>query len=107
MKFTLSWLKDHLDTNCTAAQVVDAMTMAGLEVEHVTDPATKLAPFPPAGRAQLQTASGTMPSPWPCARVHSGASGMKGEEKGELFLVSFMDSYLSTFLVSKNQIGLL
>ena len=45
MKFTLSWLKDHLDTNCTAAQVVDAMTMAGLEVEHVTDPATKLAPF--------------------------------------------------------------
>ncbi len=45
MKFTLSWLKDHLDTNCTLPQVVDAMTMAGLEVEHVTDPATKLAPF--------------------------------------------------------------
>ncbi|MDO9474543.1 MAG: phenylalanine--tRNA ligase subunit beta [Caulobacter sp.] len=45
MKFTLSWLKDHLDTNCTVPQVVDAMTMAGLEVEHVTDPATKLAPF--------------------------------------------------------------
>jgi phenylalanyl-tRNA synthetase beta chain len=45
MKFTLSWLKDHLDTSCSVAQVVDAMTMAGLEVEHVTDPATKLAPF--------------------------------------------------------------
>lgn len=45
MKFTLSWLKDHLDTGCTVAQVVEAMTMAGLEVEHVTDPATKLAPF--------------------------------------------------------------
>ena len=45
MKFTLSWLKDHLDTSCTVPQVVDAMTMAGLEVEHVTDPATKLAPF--------------------------------------------------------------
>ncbi len=45
MKFTLSWLKDHLDTSSTVAQVVDAMTMAGLEVEHVTDPATKLAPF--------------------------------------------------------------
>ncbi len=45
MKFTLSWLKDHLDTGCTVPQVVDAMTMAGLEVEHVTDPATKLAPF--------------------------------------------------------------
>jgi|SRR5215217_78545 len=45
MKFTLSWLKEHLDTACTVPQVVDAMTMAGLEVEHVTDPATKLAPF--------------------------------------------------------------
>lgn len=45
MKFTLSWLKDHLETDCNVAQVVDAMTMAGLEVEHVTDPATKLAPF--------------------------------------------------------------
>ncbi len=45
MKFTLSWLKDHLDTGCSVAQVVEAMTMAGLEVEHVTDPAMKLAPF--------------------------------------------------------------
>src|SRR4051812_27259534 len=45
MKFTLSWLKEHLDTTATTAQVVDAMTMAGLEVEHVEDPAAKLAPF--------------------------------------------------------------
>ena len=45
MKFTLSWLKEHLDTNATAADVVDAMTMAGLEVEHVEDPAAKLAAF--------------------------------------------------------------
>ncbi|MFI4976460.1 MAG: phenylalanine--tRNA ligase subunit beta [Caulobacterales bacterium] len=45
MKFTLSWLKDHLVTDATAQQVVDAMTMAGLEVEHVDDPATKLAAF--------------------------------------------------------------
>ena len=45
MKFTLSWLKDHLDTEATAAEVVAAMTMAGLEVEHVTDPAAKLAAF--------------------------------------------------------------
>ena len=45
MKFTLSWLRDHLDTTATAQQVVDAMTMAGLEVEHVDDPATKLAAF--------------------------------------------------------------
>ncbi|WP_419320686.1 phenylalanine--tRNA ligase subunit beta [Caulobacter sp. ErkDOM-E] len=45
MKFTLSWLKDHLDTEASATDVVAAMTMAGLEVEHVTDPATKLAAF--------------------------------------------------------------
>ena len=45
MKFTLSWLKDHLDTEATTQEVVDAMTMAGLEVEHVDDPATKLAAF--------------------------------------------------------------
>jgi phenylalanyl-tRNA synthetase beta chain len=45
MKFTLSWLKDHLDTDATVQQVVDAMTMAGLEVEHVDDPAGKLAAF--------------------------------------------------------------
>ncbi|HEX5775934.1 MAG TPA: phenylalanine--tRNA ligase subunit beta, partial [Caulobacteraceae bacterium] len=45
MKFTLSWLRDHLDTQATAAEVVEAMTMAGLEVEHVTDPAEKLGAF--------------------------------------------------------------
>ncbi len=45
MKFTLSWLKDHLETTATTAQIVHAMTMAGLEVEHVEDPAKKLAAF--------------------------------------------------------------
>ena len=45
MKFTLSWLKDHLDTTATVAQVADAMTMAGLEVEHVDDPAARFAAF--------------------------------------------------------------
>ena len=45
MKFTLSWLKEHLDTIATVAEIVDAMTMAGLEVEHVSDPAAKLAAF--------------------------------------------------------------
>jgi phenylalanyl-tRNA synthetase beta chain len=45
MKFTLDWLKEHLDTTASLAEVVDAMTMAGLEVEHVEDPAAKLAAF--------------------------------------------------------------
>jgi len=45
MKFTLSWLKEHLDTDADVATVAEAMTMAGLEVEHVDDPASKLAAF--------------------------------------------------------------
>ncbi|WP_286691260.1 MULTISPECIES: phenylalanine--tRNA ligase subunit beta [unclassified Brevundimonas] len=45
MKFTLSWLKDHLDTTADARGVAEAMTMAGLEVEEVTDPTAALAPF--------------------------------------------------------------
>ena len=45
MKFTLSWLKEHLETTASVAEIVDAMTMAGLEVEHVEDPAKKLDAF--------------------------------------------------------------
>ena len=45
MKFTLSWLKEHLDTEADVEAVARAMTMAGLEVEHVDDPGVKLAPF--------------------------------------------------------------
>ena len=45
MKFTLAWLKDHLETTADAAQVAEAMTMAGLEVEHVSDPTVSLKPF--------------------------------------------------------------
>ena len=45
MKFTLSWLKTHLDTTASVAEVADAMTMAGLEVERVEDPGAKLSAF--------------------------------------------------------------
>src|ERR1700744_2306269 len=45
MKFTLSWLKTHLDTETSVAEIAAAMTMAGLEVEHVDDPAAKLSAF--------------------------------------------------------------
>ncbi|HCW49320.1 MAG TPA: phenylalanine--tRNA ligase subunit beta, partial [Brevundimonas sp.] len=45
MKFTLSWLKAHLDTEAQVDQVAEAMTMAGLEVEEVHDPIAALAPF--------------------------------------------------------------
>ncbi|NEX94066.1 phenylalanine--tRNA ligase subunit beta [Caulobacter sp. 17J65-9] len=45
MKFTLSWLKSHLETSASIHEVAEAMTMAGLEVEDVSDPSQKLAPF--------------------------------------------------------------
>lgn len=45
MKFTLSWLKDHLETTATLGEIAEAMTMAGLEVEVVVDPGAKLAVF--------------------------------------------------------------
>jgi phenylalanyl-tRNA synthetase beta chain len=45
MKFTLSWLKDHLETDADVHQIAEAMTMAGLEVEDVHDPVAALAPF--------------------------------------------------------------
>ncbi len=45
MKFTLSWLKQHLDTTASLEQICDTLTAIGLEVEHVTDPGKSLAPF--------------------------------------------------------------
>ncbi|HWE98645.1 MAG TPA: phenylalanine--tRNA ligase subunit beta, partial [Caulobacteraceae bacterium] len=45
MKFTLSWLKEHLATDAALPRIVEAMTMAGLEVEHVDDPAGRFANF--------------------------------------------------------------
>jgi phenylalanyl-tRNA synthetase beta chain len=45
MKLTLSWLKDHLDTNASLDAIVDKLTMIGLEVEHVENKAAALAPY--------------------------------------------------------------
>ena len=45
MKFTLSWLKEHLDTDEPLDKIVDKLTMIGLEVENVEDKAKALAPF--------------------------------------------------------------
>jgi phenylalanyl-tRNA synthetase beta chain len=45
MKFTLGWLKEHIDTDASLAEVTDKLTMIGLEVEHIENPAEKFAPF--------------------------------------------------------------
>ena len=45
MKFTLSWLKEHLDTDESVEKLADKLTMIGLEVESIEDKAKLLAPF--------------------------------------------------------------
>src|SRR5256886_17341278 len=45
MKFTLAWLKEHLDTDASLDAIVDRLTMIGLEVERVEDKAKELAAF--------------------------------------------------------------
>ena len=66
MKFTLSWLKDHLQTDATLDEIAAKLTLIGLEVEGIEDPAAKLqdfvvarvleaAPHPNADKLQVLT----------------------------------------------------
>ena len=45
MKFTLSWLKEHLDTTATLAEIEFALSDLGLEVEGIENPADALKTF--------------------------------------------------------------
>ena len=45
MKFTLAWLKEHLDTDRPLGEIADKLTVIGLEVERIEDKAKLLAPF--------------------------------------------------------------
>jgi phenylalanyl-tRNA synthetase beta chain len=45
MKFTLDWLKEHLETTASADEIAVALTTVGLEVDAVEDQARALAPF--------------------------------------------------------------
>ncbi|HWX13685.1 MAG TPA: phenylalanine--tRNA ligase subunit beta [Methylocella sp.] len=45
MKFTLSWLKDHLETDATLEEIAATLTKIGLEVEHVDNKASALKGF--------------------------------------------------------------
>ncbi|MES2002641.1 MAG: phenylalanine--tRNA ligase subunit beta [Pseudomonadota bacterium] len=45
MKFSLSWLKAHLDSDWPAERIADTLTAIGLEVEGLANPADALAPF--------------------------------------------------------------
>ncbi len=45
MKFTLPWLKEHLETEASLEEIVDRLTMLGLEVEDVEERGADLSPF--------------------------------------------------------------
>ena len=45
MKFTLGWLKTHLETNASVNEIADKLTAIGLELEGIEDRAAKLAKF--------------------------------------------------------------
>lgn len=45
MKFTLSWLKDHLQTEASLDEIASKLTLIGLEVEGIEDPSRKLKDF--------------------------------------------------------------
>lgn len=89
MKFTLSWLKEHLDTQATLEQIVDQLTALGLEVEGVDNPGAKLsafrvaevltaAPHPQADKLQVLTVdAGDGPQQVVCGAPNARA-GMKG-----------------------------
>ncbi len=94
MKFTLSWLKDHFDTTAALPEIVDKLTMIGLEVENVEDKAALLKPFvianvisaekhPNADRLRVcmvdigQVAKGEQPIQVVCGAPNA-RTGMKG-----------------------------
>ena len=90
MKFTLSWLKDHLETTATLDEIVVALGNCGLEVDGVTDPAAALAPFtiaevltatphPQADKLQVLTVdTGTGPAMQVVCGAPNARAGMKG-----------------------------
>ncbi len=90
MKFSLTWLKDHLETTASAADLAAAMNRIGLEVEGLEDPAERLAgftvaevltaaPHPDADKLQVLTVStGTGDPQQIVCGAPNARAGMKG-----------------------------
>ena len=45
MKFSISWLKEHLDTTASVDEIAETLTKIGLEVEEIFNPASRLDGF--------------------------------------------------------------
>ncbi len=94
MKFSLAWLKDHLETGASVAEIAAAMNRIGLEVEGLEDPADRLAgfrvakvlaasPHPDADKLQVLTVSTGEGNP---LQVVCGAPNARAGMKGVLGL---------------------
>jgi len=110
MKFTLSWLKDHLETNFELSQISETLTNIGLEVEHIENKANELKNFtvakvlsaekhPDADRlkvCKVETINGNF-------QVVCGAANAKA---GMIGIFAPVDSYIpgTKLLLKKSQI---
>ena len=56
MKFSLSWLKAHLETEAPVAEITGVLNRIGLEVEDVEDRGAALAALPPRAARCFATA---------------------------------------------------
>ncbi len=85
MKFTLDWLKSHLDTDASLTEITDKLTAIGLELEGIENPADKLrdfrvakvleaGPHPNADKLQLLKVDDGSSEPW---QVVCGASNAR------------------------------
>jgi len=85
MKFSLSWLKAHLDTEASATEIAEKLTSIGLEIEGIENPADALKPFrvarvleagphPNADKLQLLKVDDGSNEPW---QVVCGAPNAK------------------------------
>ena len=85
MKFSLSWLKAHLDTDASLTEITDKLTDIGLELEGIENPADALRPFrvakvisagphPNADKLQLLKVDDGAAEPW---QVVCGAPNAK------------------------------
>ena len=85
MKFSLSWLKAHLDTEASATEIAEKLTSIGLEIEGMENPADALRPFrvakvleagphPNADKLQLLKVDDGSAEPW---QVVCGAPNAK------------------------------
>ena len=127
MKFSLKWLKQELETDADPREIADELTMIGLELESLDDPADKLKdfvvgyvedakPHPDADRLQVcQVNNGTGTFEVVCGAPNA-RTGMKGVFAPEGSYIPGLDMVLKKskirgvtsngMLVSEREIGL-